>query len=176
MSSKNSDDKDIVYDIKNFYTDLTHLAENNLLMPFCGRDDIINEIVDVLNRKIKSNVILLGEPGVGKTAIVEGLASRIVNGKVPISLLGKKVYSLNIAELIAGSKYRGDFEERLNNVLKNIIDTGIKQYDAYHVACAILAKCDYFLSTDKRLLKYKTHDIYLLNPVDFLDVYGGNEK
>ena len=124
MSSKNSDDKDIVYDIKNFYTDLTHLAENNLLMPFCGRDDIINEIVDVLNRKIKSNVILLGEPGVGKTAIVEGLASRIVNGKVPISLLGKKVYSLNIAELIAGSKYRGDFEERLNNVLKNIIDTG----------------------------------------------------
>lgn len=124
MSSKNSDDKDIVYDIKNFYTDLTHLAENNLLMPFCGRDDIINEIIDVLNRKIKSNVILLGEPGVGKTAIVEGLASRIVNGKVPISLLGKKVYSLNIAELIAGSKYRGDFEERLNNVLKNIIDTG----------------------------------------------------
>lgn len=124
MSSKNNDDKDIVYDIKNFYTDLTHLAENNLLMPFCGRDDIINEIIDVLNRKIKSNVILLGEPGVGKTAIVEGLASRIVNGKVPISLLGKKVYSLNIAELIAGSKYRGDFEERLNNVLKNIIDTG----------------------------------------------------
>ena len=124
MSSKNNDDKDSVYDIKNFYTDLTHLAENNLLMPFCGRDDIINEIIDVLNRKIKSNVILLGEPGVGKTAIVEGLASRIVNGKVPVSLLEKKVYSLNIAELIAGSKYRGDFEERLNNVLKNIIDTG----------------------------------------------------
>jgi len=122
MNSKNNDD--IVYDIKNFYTDLTHLAENNLLMPFCGRDDIINEIIDVLNRKIKSNVILLGEPGVGKTAIVEGLASRIVNGKVPISLIGKKIYSLNIAELIAGSKYRGDFEERLNNVLKNIIDTG----------------------------------------------------
>ena len=121
---KNDNEKEITLDIKNFYTDLTHMAENNLLMPFCGREDIINEIIDVLNRKIKSNVILLGEPGVGKTAIVEGLAIKIVNGKVPVSLLGKKIYSLNIAELIAGSKYRGDFEERLNNVLKIIIESG----------------------------------------------------
>ena len=110
--------------IEKFYTDLTHLAENNLLLPFYGREKIINEMIDILNRKIKSNVILLGEPGVGKTAIVEGLALRIVTGKVPISLIGKKIYSLNIAELLSGSRYRGDFEERLNNVLKQIISSG----------------------------------------------------
>lgn len=110
--------------IEKFYTDLTHLAENNLLLPFYGREKIINEMIDILNRKIKSNVILLGEPGVGKTAIVEGLALRIVTGKVPMSLIGKKIYSLNIAELLSGSRYRGDFEERLNNVLKQIISSG----------------------------------------------------
>ena len=107
-----------------FYTDLTHLAENNLLLPFYGRGEIIDEVIDVLNRKVKSNVILLGESGVGKTAIVEGLAIRIVNGNVPLSLIGKRVFSLNIIELISGSRYRGDFEERLNNVLKKIISTG----------------------------------------------------
>lgn len=110
--------------VETFYTDLTNLAENNLLLPFYGREKIISEVVDVLNRKIKSNVILLGDSGVGKTAIVEGLALRIINGNVPISLIGKRIFSLNIIELISGSRYRGDFEERLNNVLKRIISTG----------------------------------------------------
>ena len=118
------DSENINTNVETFYTDLTHSAENNLLFPFYGREKIINEVIDVLNRKVKSNVILLGDSGVGKTAIVEGLALRIVNGKVPLSLIGKKIYSLNIIELISGSRYRGDFEERLNNVLKKIINTG----------------------------------------------------
>jgi predicted nucleic acid-binding protein len=69
-----------------------------------------------------------------------------------------------------------DRESDIVSVAKNIIATGVKQYDAYHIACAVIAKCDFLLSTDKRILKYNTNDIGLLNPVDFLDVYGGNEK
>ena len=129
---KSSDNPNI--DVEVFYTDLTHLAENNLLLPFYGRDGIINEVIDVLNRKVKSNVILLGDSGVGKTAIVEGLAIRIINGDVPLSLVGMRIFSLNIIELISGSRYRGDFEERLNNVLKKInsIGSGILFIDEIH--------------------------------------------
>ena len=117
-----------------FYKDLTDLAEHNLLPPFFGRDDVVDNVVSVLCRKIKSNVILLGEPGVGKTAIVEGLAYRIVKGEVPVSMLNKRIFSLNITDLIAGSKYRGDFEERLRNVLEEIVqsEVGILFIDEIH--------------------------------------------
>ena len=99
---------------------------------------------------------------------------RYENDKSPF--LVKKTYIEDFIQKYSSVYVTSDREADMVSIAKSIIDTGVKQYDAYHVACAILAKCDYFLSTDKRLLKFKTNDINLLNPVDFLDIYGGNEK
>src|SRR4051794_28600869 len=100
--------------------DLTERARQGKLDPVIGRDDEIRRAIQVLQRRTKNNPVLIGEPGVGKTAIVEGLAQRIVNSEVPDTLKGKKVLSLDMAALLAGAKYRGDFEERLKNVLKEL--------------------------------------------------------
>ncbi|HEV8393785.1 MAG TPA: ATP-dependent chaperone ClpB [Vicinamibacterales bacterium] len=103
--------------------DLTELAQKGKLDPVIGRDEEVRRVIQVLSRRTKNNPVLIGEPGVGKTAIVEGLAQRIIRGDVPEGLKNKKIFALDMGALVAGAKYRGEFEERLKAVLKEITDS-----------------------------------------------------
>ena len=114
------DPEDTYQALEKFGRDLTALAEEGKLDPVIGRDEEIRRVIQVLSRRTKNNPVLIGEPGVGKTAIAEGLAQRIVAGDVPEGLKGKRVWALDIGALLAGSKYRGEFEERLKAVLNEI--------------------------------------------------------
>ncbi|HEX7305385.1 ATP-dependent Clp protease ATP-binding subunit [Lentzea sp.] len=100
--------------------DLTAAARDGLLDPVIGRDDVVDEVLEVLSRRTKNNPVLVGDPGVGKTAIVEGIAARIANGDVPATLSGRRLVSLDLAGMVAGAKYRGEFEERLGGVAEEV--------------------------------------------------------
>ncbi len=106
--------------LKKYCRDLTELAENNKLDPVIGRNDEIRRVIQVLSRRTKNNPVLIGEPGVGKTAIIEGLAKRIVDQDIPDSLIGKQILTLDMGLLVAGAKYRGEFEERLKGVIDEV--------------------------------------------------------
>ena len=109
--------------INSYARNLNELASSGKLDPVIGRDDEIRRVLQILSRRTKNNPILIGEPGVGKTAIAEGLAQRIVHGDVPENLQSKKVYSLDMGALIAGAKYQGEFEERLKTVVKEVVES-----------------------------------------------------
>ena len=115
---QNNEEKENV--LEKYGRDITQDAKNGKIDPVIGRDEEIRGITRILSRKTKNNPVLIGEPGVGKTAIVEGLANRIIAGDVPNSLKDKKIWELDLASLVAGAKYRGEFEERLKNVLNEI--------------------------------------------------------
>lgn len=120
-----SQDAESTYEaLEKYSVDLTRAAEEGKLDPVIGRDAEIRRVVQVLSRRTKNNPVLIGEPGVGKTAVVEGLAQRVVDGDVPDSLKGRRVLSLDLAAMVAGAKYRGEFEERLKAVLEEIKDAG----------------------------------------------------
>ena len=118
-----SNDKDI---LSKFGRNITELVKSNKIDPVIGRDDEIRNIITILARKTKNNVILLGEPGVGKTAILEGLAQRIVKNDVPQTLKDKEIFELDMGALVAGAKYQGEFEERLKAVLNKIKESNHK--------------------------------------------------
>lgn len=116
-----SDTPESTYDVLSKYgSDLVELAKSNKLDPVIGRDSEIRNVIRILSRKTKNNPVLIGEPGVGKTAIAEGLALRIVKGDVPINLKDRKIFSLDMSSLVAGAKFRGEFEERLKAVLEEV--------------------------------------------------------
>ena len=106
-----------------FAIDLNEAAAKGKLDPVIGRDDEIRRVLQILSRRTKNNPILVGEPGVGKTAISEGIAAKIVNGEVPENLKSRKIYSLDMGALIAGAKYQGEFEERLKGVVKEVVES-----------------------------------------------------
>src|SRR5574344_1187982 len=120
MMTNNQENENV---LEKYGRDVVELARKGKIDPVIGRDEEIRRIIKILSRKTKNNQVLIGEPGVGKTAIIEGLARRIVSNDVPSTLKDKVIYELDMGALVAGAKYRGEFEERLKAVLNKIKDS-----------------------------------------------------
>ncbi len=121
-STVTSQDAEETYEaLEKYSRNLNELARSGKLDPVIGRDDEIRRVLQILSRRTKNNPILIGEPGVGKTAIAEGLAHRIIDGDVPENLKDKLIYALDMGALIAGAKFKGEFEERLKSVIKEVV-------------------------------------------------------
>ena len=123
MNGVNPYEENLQKPLEKYGRNIVQSVKDGKVDPVIGRDDEIRSITRILSRKTKNNPVLIGEPGVGKTAIIEGLAQRIVKGDVPASLKGKTIWELDMGALIAGAKYRGEFEERLKAVLKEVKDS-----------------------------------------------------
>ena len=123
MNMNNPYEENLQKPLEKYGRDITKAAKDGKIDPVIGRDDEIRSITRILSRKTKNNPVLIGEPGVVKTAIVEGLATRIIKGDVPNSLKNKSIWELDMGALVAGAKYRGEFEERLKAVLKEVKDS-----------------------------------------------------
>jgi ATP-dependent Clp protease ATP-binding subunit ClpC len=117
-SSQNSNTKTPM--LESHSRDLTDMAQRGLLDPIIGRDEEIERVSQILSRRKKNNPVLIGEPGVGKSAIAEGLALKIIERKVSRTLLGKRILTLDLSSVVAGTKYRGQFEERINEIIKEL--------------------------------------------------------
>ncbi|MBL4576945.1 MAG: AAA family ATPase, partial [Flavobacteriales bacterium] len=114
--------EDTYNSLDKYAINLNELAKKGRLDPVIGRDEEIRRVLQILSRRTKNNPVLIGEPGVGKTAIAEGLAHRIINGDIPENLMSKQIYSLDMGALIAGAKFKGEFEERLKSVIKEVVE------------------------------------------------------
>ena len=123
MNNQNPYEENLQNVLEKYGRDITQEAKDGKIDPVIGRDEEIRNITRILSRKTKNNPVLVGVPGVGKTAIIEGLATRIIKGDIPNNLKDKTIWSLDMGALIAGAKYRGEFEERLKAVLKEIKDS-----------------------------------------------------
>ena len=124
LAKKNTKKKAGQSTLEQYSRDLTALAREGKLDPVIGREEEIQRVIQILSRRTKNNPCLIGEPGVGKTAVVEGLALRIVSGEVPFTVQAKRVLTLDLSGMVAGSKYRGEFEERIKKVIKEVIEAG----------------------------------------------------